>query len=169
MALERVLFGEAWSIEAIVDTGITVIAHFENPAQGIAVNLLSQVLKGERRCLIPTSTLLGAYHIMTEYLGVEKVSAYKALTRTLETRSPALYQDISIDQAIDALTYANGYHIESWDGYIIALAKEMNAPMIYSLDEKLATKIKEVHVVNPIPEEEYKSYNQWLRQRLSTL
>jgi len=105
---------------------------------------------------------------MTEYLGVEEVSAYKALTRTLETRSPALHPDLSIDQTIDALTYANGYHVESWDGYIIALAKEVNAPLIYSIDENLSTKLKEIHVINPIPREEYDSYNQWLRQRLST-
>ena len=168
MVIERVLLEEAGPIEAVVDTGIIVMAHFENPAQRSAVNLLSKILTGERRCLIPTSTLLGAYHIMTEYLGVEVVPAYKALTKTLETRSPALYPDISIDQTIDALTCASGYHVESWDGYIIALAKEVNAPIIYSIDEDLAKKIKEIQVINPIPKEDYNRYNEWLRQRLST-
>lgn len=167
MAVERLLSEEAGPIEAVVDTGIITIAHFENPAQEGVLDLLSEILRWERRCLIPTSTLLGAYHIMTEYLGVERVSACRALTNTLRTRSPALYPDISIDLAVDALTYANGYKIEAWDGYLFALAKAVNAPMIYSIDEAMARRLREVEVVNPIPEEEYRQYKKWLKENVS--
>ncbi|MFQ6077492.1 MAG: hypothetical protein ACE5Z5_15415, partial [Candidatus Bathyarchaeia archaeon] len=107
MAFEGVLPEETGPIEAVVDTGITTIAHFENPAQASALELIREILSWRRRCLIPTSTILGAYHIMTEYLGVERVSACRALTATLMTRSPALYPDVSVDIAVDAITYAN--------------------------------------------------------------
>ena len=111
MALERVLLEEAGPIEGVVDTGIIAIAHFKNPAQESAINLLSRILRWETKCLMPTSAYLGAYHIMTEYIGVERVAAQIALTRTLETRSPAFYPDASVELTKDALTYANGYRM----------------------------------------------------------
>ena len=167
MAIERVLSEEAGPIEAVVDTGITTIVHFQNPAQEFALDLLSEILRWERRCLIPTSTLLGAYHIMTEYLGVERVGACRALTNTLRTNSPALFPDISIDLAVDALINANGYRIEVWDGYIFALARAVDAPMIYSIDVAMSRRLREVEVVNPIPEEEYEEYKKWLKENFS--
>lgn len=133
---------EARPVEGVVDTGIIVVAHFENPAQMSTVNFLSRILEVKAKCIIPTSTFLGAYHIMTRYIGIEGVSAFRALTKTLETRSPALYTDVPIDLTIDALTYANSYRTESWDGYIIALAKAVNAPIIYSLDKVLAKRVR---------------------------
>jgi hypothetical protein len=47
-----------------------VIAHFENPAREEAFNFLREALTWRRRILIPVSTIIGAYHVMTEYLGV---------------------------------------------------------------------------------------------------
>lgn len=118
------------------------------------------------RCLIPTSTFLGAYHILTEYLGVDCVAACKALTKTLDTGSPAIYQDITIDLALDALTYASGYRVESWDGYIISLAKTFGAPIIYTVNRELGKKVKEVEAINPIPSDLFAEYNDWLRKRM---
>jgi len=108
---------------------------------------------------------LGAYHILTRYLKVEKVSAYKTLTKMLETRSPAFYEDVSVDTVLDSLTNALGYSVESWDGYIIALAKKFKAT-IYTVDLKLMRKVRDVPVVNPIPEDVFEEYNRWLRARL---
>jgi len=152
-------------IEGVVDVGLIVIAHFENPAKDAALEFLSDVLKWRRKCIIPTSAVLGAYHILTRYLRVEKVSAYEALTRTLKTRSPAFYEDISIDTAIDSLTNALGYNVESWDGYLITLAKKFRAT-IYTIDLELMQKVKEIPVVNPIPDDIFSEYNEWLSKRL---
>lgn len=166
MVFTRILPKEAGPVEGVVDTGIIAVAHFENPAQMSTVDFLSRILAGEARCIVPTSMFLGAYHIMTRYIGVEGVTAFRVLTKTLETRSPALYTDVSIDLVVDALTYANGYRVESWDGYVVALAKTFNAPIIYSIDKVLAKRVREIKVVNPIPEEEFKTYNTWLREKL---
>ena len=166
MVSERLLPKEIGVVEGIVDTGIVVIAHFENPARKHAFSFLKEILAWKRKCLIPVTAILGAYHIMTKYLGVEDVSAYKALTKTLETRSPALYEDVSIDSALDSLTYALSYKIESWDGYLIYLAKKFKAPIIYSIDHELAKKVKEIQVINPIPPSIFELYSKWIREKL---
>ena len=88
------------------------------------------------------------------------------MKKTLETRSPAFYGDLSVDMAIDALENALTYKIESWDGYLVYLAKNQKAPVIYSIDGKLARRVKEVKVINPIPAEVFLEYNRWLNARL---
>ncbi|MEM1558424.1 MAG: PIN domain-containing protein [Candidatus Bathyarchaeia archaeon] len=167
MAFKKVLPQKTGIIEGIVDTGIIVIAHFKNPARDEAFNFLKDVLLWRRRALIPVTTIMGAYHIMTEYLGVDRTSVYKALRKTLETRSPAFYGDVSVDSALDSLTYALAYKIESWDGYIVHLAKAHKASIIYSIDEDLARKVKEVNVINPIPADVFGEYNEWIKEKLS--
>lgn len=152
-------------IEGVVDVGPIVLSHFENPARDAALEFLSEVLKWRRKCIIPTSTILGAYHILTRYLRVEKVSAYEALTRTLKTRSPAFYENIAVEAVLDSLTNALGYNVESWDGYIVSLAKKFRAA-VYTTDLNLMRRVKDVPVVNPIPEDVFDEYNQWLRERL---
>ncbi|WP_456329963.1 type II toxin-antitoxin system VapC family toxin [Archaeoglobus sp.] len=152
-------------IEGVIDIGPVVLSHFENPAMDAALEFLSEVLKWNRKCIIPTSTILGAYHILTRYLRVEKVSAYEALTRTLKTHSPAFYENISVEYVLNSLTNALGYNIESWDGYIVSLAKKFRAA-VYTTDLNLIRRVKDVPVVNPIPDEIFNEYNEWLKERL---
>ena len=160
----RVQSEKAGIIEGIIDVGIVVIAHFENPARIHAFNFLKPILLWKRKCLIPTSATMGAYHIMTEYLGVDRFSACKALTKTLETKSPAFYEDISVDMVTDALEYALAYKIESWDGYIVSLAKNHGAVIIYSIDGELAKRVKDVEVINPIPGDVMRKYHDFVAE-----
>ena len=160
----RVQSEEAGIIEGIIDVGIVVIAHFENPARIHAFNFLKPILLWKRKCLIPTSATMGAYHVMTEYLGVDRLSACKALTKTLETKSPAFYEDISVDMVTDALEYALAYKIESWDGYIVSLAKNHGAVIIYSIDGELAKRVKDVEVINPIPGDVMRKYHDFVAE-----
>lgn len=165
MAHGRVLSEKTGPVEGIVDVGILVIASFENPARVHAFNFLKEILLWKKKCLIPTAAILGAYHIMTRYLGVDRLSACRALVKTLETSSPAFYEDLSIDLTIDALENAMAYQIESWDGYLMCLARNHKAPVIYSLDKGLK-RAKGIEVINPIPEEVFAEYNLWLKQKL---
>ena len=64
MADEKVQFGKD-RVEGVVDVGLIVISHFENPAKGVALEFLSDVLKWRKKCIIPVSTILGAYHVLT--------------------------------------------------------------------------------------------------------
>lgn len=150
----------------ILDVGIIAIAHFENPAQGEALGFFSRILREGKRCFIPLATFLGAYHVMTEYLGVRRTQAERALRKTLETRSPNFYGDIAREYVLDALSSASDYKIESWDGYLISLAKKFEAPLIYTVDEKIDCEIEAVEAVNPIQPEVYSEYKEGLKEKL---
>jgi len=156
-------------IEGVVDAGLMVISHSENPAKNHALEFLKDVLLWKKRCLIPVTAFSGAYHILTNYLGVERVSAYEALKKTLETKSPAFYTDMNVDLAIEALTNAMGYRIESWDGYVAAIARSHSAPIIYTVDGKMKKKVKGLHVINPIPEDVFREYSEWLEKNLAMI
>ncbi len=52
----------------IVEVGIIVLGHCENPAKEEAVDLTEKIFLGETGAKIPLSNFIGAYHIMTRYL-----------------------------------------------------------------------------------------------------
>jgi predicted nucleic acid-binding protein len=151
--------------EGVVDVSILVPACFENPLKDYSIEFLSEVLRQEKKALIPVSTVLGAYHINTRYLRVPRVSVKKILQGILDSGSPALYPYISTHAAIDALDYASTYNIESWDGYLIALARSQGATIVYSLDRELS-KVREIAAVNPFPQKIVKQYHSFLNSRI---
>ncbi len=168
MAVGGVLPEEARPIEGVVDTGIVVLAHFDNPARAEAARFFLSVLRWERRCLIPVTAMIGAYHVMTRYLGVDEEAARRALTLSLETRSPAFYEDVDIETAMNALRLAATLGVESWDGYLLQLALMFDAPIIYSIDKTLAKRARAlgIKVINPIPEGVFQAYQEWLAKQL---
>ena len=70
-----------WGYEALIDAGIVAITHFRNPAQKHAAQLPLDSITLKRRILIPVSTYLGAYIVMTRYLKLRKEKVAKALAR----------------------------------------------------------------------------------------
>lgn len=81
----------------------------------------------------------------------------------LAIKSSAFYPQITTKLAIDALEYATYYNIESWDGYLISLAKSLGTSTIYSLDKEIE-KVKEITVVNQFPEEAVKQYHEFMKK-----
>ncbi|MEQ9715159.1 MAG: type II toxin-antitoxin system VapC family toxin [Candidatus Asgardarchaeia archaeon] len=148
-------------VEGIVDVGIIVIAHVDNPARSEALNFLKKVLLREIRAIIPISAFLGAYYILTKYLKVPRLDAKRSLIRTLEVETPSFHEDIKVENVIDALDYAATYNIESWDGYLISLAKDFNTDIIYSIDENFK-KVPGIVLINPISDEKMKEYHKWI-------
>jgi len=157
--------GSLASPEGVLDVSIIAVAHFDNPLRPLATELLREALSLRKRCIMPLSTFLGAYHVLTRYLRVNRGMASKALRETLTVRSPAFYCDIPIDLAVDSLDYAATYDVESWDGYLVGLAINLNAKVIYTLDEKLR-KVREITVTNPFPVDIVKKYHRWLDEKL---
>lgn len=148
-------------IKGIVDVGIIVVAHVDNPARIEALNFLKKVLLWEIKAIVPTSTFLGGYYILTKYLRVPRLMAKRSLTRTLEVKTPAFYEDVKVETVIDALEYSATYNIESWDGYLISLANNFNADIIYSIDKDFE-KVPGITLVNPISKEKMKEYYEWI-------
>ena len=152
--------------EALVDVGIIVIAHFRNPARKYAAQLLLDALTLRRRILIPVSTYLGAYIIMTRYLKLRRDRVAKALLKTLSIESPAFYENIPKSVAEKALTSASELNISSWDGYLIELAKALGINKIYTVDEELAEKVRDIEIENPIPRKAIEEYHQYIREKI---
>lgn len=151
--------------EGVADVSIIVVACFDNPLKEHSIAFLSEVLTQKKRVVLPVSSIMGAYHIATRYLKLSKISVKKILEGLLATRSPALYPRITPELAIDAIEYATYYNIESWDGYLISLARSLGTTILYSLDKQLS-KVKEIKVVNPFPEEAVKQYHEFMEKTL---
>jgi predicted nucleic acid-binding protein len=151
--------------EGVLDVSILVPACFENPLKEDSINFISRVLLREKPAALPISAILGAYHITTRYLRVSKVAAKNVLEGILRTESPSLYPSITPKTALDALDYALAYNVESWDGYLISLTRNLGSTIIYSLDEELS-KVREITVVNPFPSETVKQYHRFLEEKL---
>lgn len=153
-------------LEGVVDVGIIVVAHFRNPARRHAAQLLQEALMLKRRIIVPLSTYLGAYVIMTRYLKLRRNRVARALLETLSLESPAFYENIPKTAAEKAIAVASELNLSSWDGYLIKLARELEIARIYTIDEELTERVKEVEVVNPIPENVMKEYHEFLEERL---
>lgn len=154
--------------EGVVDASVIVIVCFENPLKEYGVSFLSDVLTLKKHAIIPTSSIMGAYHMATRYLKVSKILVKRVLERLLATKSPAFYPQIAPELVADALEYATYYSIESWDGYLISLARSLGTSTLYSLDKQLS-KVKDVNVVIPFPEEAVKQYHDFLKKNLKSV
>ncbi len=151
--------------EGVLDVSILIPACFENPLKEHSIAFIAEVLTQNRRVALPTSAVIGAYHIATRYLRVPKVAVKKVLEGVLRSRSPALYPYIIPQIALDALDYAVAYDIESWDGYLISLTRSLGTNVIYSLDQELS-KVKEIIVHNPFPQDKLRQYHEFIKSKL---
>ncbi len=149
------------SVDGVLDVSVLVPACFENPLLGESTDFVSEVLLRRRKAVLPVSAVIGAYHVVTKYLGVSRLSAKSVLGGILETGSSALHPELTPRLASDALDYAASYGVESWDGYLFSLARSLGAPLLYSLDEELK-KVKEVSVVNPFSPAKTQEYHSFL-------
>jgi len=150
----------------LVDVGIVVLAHFRNPARKYAAQLLMEALMLKRRILVPVSTYLGAYVVMTRYLKLRRDRVVKALLKTLSLESPAFYGNIPKTVAEKALASASELNISSWDSYLVELAKTLGISKIYTVDEELAKKVRDIEVENPIPRKVMEEYHQYIREKI---
>ena len=152
--------------EGVIDVGIVVVSLFKNPLRKRAVDLLSDVLLQRKRAAIPVTAVLGSFHVATRYLKLPAVEVKKALVKMLETRSSAFYPYVLPEDATDAIDYAAYYRVESWDGYIVKLARSIGNSIVYTLDEELR-KIKDIIVVNPFPQDLVEQYHQYIKRKLT--
>lgn len=153
------------NIDGIIDTGIIVIAHFENPLQKNMLNLLKDIFNGNKRILIPLTTFVGAYHILTSYLRVSHIDAKMALIETLKIDSNYFFPLVSQKIITEGIDIASVNKIESWDGYLVALARLFQTSNIYSVDKKLRTKTQ-LNIIYPVSDEELVKYHQFLQESI---
>lgn len=153
------------SIEGILDVGPLTIAHFSNPIQKDMIQFLSKILSNQLRIIIPYSCFLGAYHILTRYLKVSRFDSKAALMETLMLESPLFFPQIDHLHILTSLDLASIHNIESWDAYLISLAKGFGTRNIYTIDQKLQ-KVIDINVINPLSDEKMQEYHEWLTTKL---
>ena len=151
------------SIEGIIDVGPIVVAHCDNPAKELMVEFIGNVLMGKIRALLPVSTFIGAYHILTRYLRVARHDAIVALKKTLSVDSPAYYEEISKGGAIEALQLASINNIQGWDGYLLNIGRIFGTRIIYTLDLQLDS-VEGFSAVLPIAEDAIQNYHAWVQR-----
>jgi predicted nucleic acid-binding protein len=142
--------------------GVLVPSCFDNPLKNESVTFISDILSGRKPGMIPLTTILGAYHILTRYLRVPRMAVKSVLDGLLRTDSPALYTATPRMVVSDALDYAVAYNVESWDGYLVALCRSLGSTVVYSMDRELA-KVREVTVVNPYPDDKVEEYHSFIQ------
>jgi predicted nucleic acid-binding protein len=146
-----------------VDTCILVVSLFKNPLHRYATEFVSEVLEQRRRALIPLTAVVGAFHVATRYLRLPADDVKEALRGMLETRSPALYPYVLVDDVLDALELAVGHRIKSWDGYIVRLAKSIGNNTVFTFDREFE-KVEGLRVVNPFPQDLMKQYHAYVEK-----
>ncbi len=151
-----------FQVDGIIDTGIIVIAHFENPIQSKILNLLQDIFQGKKRLLIPLTTFVGAYHILTSYLRVSHFDAKTALTETLKIDSNYYFPLVDQKTIIEGIDIATINKIESWDGYLLSLARLFQTSNIYSIDKKLRKKTT-FNIIFPVEEADLVKYHNFLK------
>ncbi|MCW4048927.1 MAG: hypothetical protein NWE89_04240 [Candidatus Bathyarchaeota archaeon] len=151
--------------DGVVDVGILVPTCFDNPLKEHSTAFLADVLTQKKQAAIPITAIIGAYHVATRYLRVPRMTVKKILGGILRTGSPALYPHVSPQVAQDALDYASTYSIESWDGYLISLARSLGSTVVFSLDKELQ-KVREITVVNPFPRKDVEQYHEFLKRNM---
>ena len=157
--------------EGVIDVGVLVPSCFENPLREESVSFLNDVLLLRRKAIIPVTAVVGAYHIATSYLKVSRVSAKNVYSDLLKTRSEALFPDLKSELASAALDYAAAYKIESWDGYLLAIAVKFGAKIVFSMDKELGEALKLQKetslpaVVNPFSTKAVQEYHKFLERK----
>jgi len=155
---------KSWaSFEGIVDVGPIVVAHCDNPCKDEMLEFLSNVFLGHPPALLPLSSILGAYHVLTRYLRVPRHDVLLALEKTLQIDTPAFFEEITRSEVLHALHFASVNKVSSWDGYLLSVAHRFGTRIIYSLDEQL-DHVEGITVALPLPKEEIREYHAWVRQ-----
>jgi len=93
------------------------------------------------------------------------MTAKRILAGILESGSAALHPNITPQMGADALDYASTYGVESWDGYLVSLTRSLGSTVVFSLDKELS-RVREITVVNPFPEEDVARYHELLEKGL---
>jgi len=109
------LVKEEIRFKGIIDVGIIALSHCKNPAQKSSLIFFSKVVKLEIPYLIPVLRLVGAYHLMTNFLKVSPKDVKDALLNTLQFKKPIFIEDINKNLAKRALELAEKSRFESWD------------------------------------------------------
>jgi len=151
---------------AIADVGPIALAIVRNPAQEDALDWLTKILRGEIGCVIPLTTIMGAFIVSVNYLGAKPCDVAERLKMLVGAGKVFWYSEISVDIVKRVMKIAQSYSIDSWDAYLVWIMKKLNLEIIYTIDTSDFKKIEDIKPINPISPEKFKELQEWLRTRI---
>ena len=151
--------------EAIADVGPIALAVVENPAQADALDWLNKVLKGEIRCVIPLSSIMGAFIIAVHYLRARPDDVADRLYSLAGIGEALWFSDLSLNRVKRSMNIARNYLIDSWDAYLVTIMHDLRLRIVYTTDVNNFAKIKGIEPINPITEEKFIELQRWLKSR----
>jgi len=122
-------------IEEIADVGIIVTAHFENPLQQKMIEFIGNIIQGKKNIIVPLSSFISAYFVLTTYLKVSRYQAKTTLFATLEKETPLFSPRIDDTVVMNAIDISSVYNLESWDRFLVELANLFAASHMYTIDK----------------------------------
>ena len=81
---------------------------------------------------------------MTQYLRITRDDAVSALEKTLSIDSPAFYEEITRFDALNAIRCAGINKIQSWDGYLIEIARRFKTQHGMTIEVRLVCSIASI-------------------------
>ena len=151
--------------DSIADVGPIALAIVRNPAQEEALEWLNRVLKGEIKCVIPLTTIMGAFIVAVHYLGAKPKEVAHRLELLVGVGKALWYADISVDRVKKSMRIASLYSIDSWDSYLVSIMRDLNLTIVYTTDVRNFEKIEGIKPVNPIPAKKFQELQEWLKSK----
>ena len=125
--------------KALIDVGILVLGlEKNNPLRQKYLEIIEKCVKGKIEAYIPYTVILGTYHVLTTRFKVDSSDALDILKTFMGSRKIKWISDMDHVVVLRSLETASKLRVESWDGYILALAKRYGIQIIYSIDTDLA-------------------------------
>ncbi len=154
--------------KALIDVGVLVLAlEKNNPIRQKYLGIIEKCVRGEIRAYIPYTVILGTYHVLTTRFKVKPSDALDILKTFMESRKIRWIVDMNHAIILRSLEIASKLGIESWDGYILALAKKYGISVIYSIDTDL-TKEGKIEVRGLLSDDEKNLLDKYLRKLKET-
>lgn len=151
--------------DSIADVGPIALAIVNNPAREDALEWLNKVLKGEIKCVIPLSTIIGAFIVAVHYLGAKPREVAQRLELLVGVGKALWYADIDIDRVKESMRIAAMYSMDSWDAYLVSIMRDLGLHIVYTVDVDDFIEVENIQAVNPISEEKFRELQEWLKSK----
>jgi predicted nucleic acid-binding protein len=114
----------------LFEVGALTIAFAGTPVSENALDYVRKGISGEISAVIPTTALLGTYHILRRRYNFPRNRAKNVVTNILDAHRIKWHSKVSVDELQNGLSSAQDHSIQGWDGYYSRIAQKYNATVL---------------------------------------
>lgn len=119
----------------LFDVGVTALAHAGTPVSEKPLSYVRSAIAGEIDAVVPTTSIVGAHHVLRNFYEFTNGEASEVLRRFLDARRIHWYDDVGEDRVRAGLDIAGDANVDGWDGYYAAVARSEGVETILTLDD----------------------------------